>query len=97
MGGGLAATEMERTPGTGRRRGRVVLMGACSVADAYGELRHWHATSGTCLSTLHEAGNQILAVAFRADGQLFASAGLDCAVRVYSEASRRLLHTLTQG
>lgn len=66
-------------------------------ADAHGDLRHWHATSGACLSSLHEEGNQVLSVAYRADGQLFASAGLDCAVRVYSETSRTLLHTLTQG
>ena len=49
------------------------------------------------MSSLHEAGNQVLSVAYRADGQLFASAGLDCAVRVYSEVTRTLLHTLAHG
>ena len=52
------------------------------VTDADGVAKHWHITSGKCLHTVEAAeDNQLFAVDYRADGDLFATAGSDKEVR----------------
>ncbi len=47
------------------------------TGGADGFVRHWHATSGKLLSTIEEAGNQVLAVDYREDAAFFVTAGKD--------------------
>ncbi|GKT16898.1 WD domain G-beta repeat, partial [Aduncisulcus paluster] len=81
-----------RKPVSGTRGQNILLIGTSS-----GFVQHWHVTSGKCLHTLKETGNEINAVCFSDDSSKFATAGRDMAVRVYDEATRRLTHTLTEG
>eukprot|EP00824_Muranothrix_gubernata_P008875 TRINITY_DN21442_c0_g1_i1.p1 TRINITY_DN21442_c0_g1~~TRINITY_DN21442_c0_g1_i1.p1 ORF type:complete len:348 (-),score=56.91 TRINITY_DN21442_c0_g1_i1:85-1128(-) len=65
--------------------------------NASGQLQHWHVTSGKCLHTTFEEGNQVYAIDYTADGATFMSAGKDKMVRVYDETTKELLRTLTAG
>lgn len=58
---------------------------------------HVHVGTRKVLATLHEAGNKINALDVQAGGKLFATAGTDCAVRVYDEATGAKTHTLDHG
>jgi COMPASS component SWD3 len=58
--------------------------------NANGALQHWHTTSGKLLHTIYDELNQLLCVDYKPDGTLFATAGSDCCVRVYDEATRKL-------
>jgi WD40 repeat protein len=65
---------------------------------ADGHMRYWHATSGKFLGTpVVEDGNQIFAMDVNVDGTRVATAGMDCKVRVYDTASRRIISTLSSG
>lgn len=62
--------------------------------NAKGALQHWHTTSGKLLHTIHSDFNQILGVDYKPDGCQFAAAGSDTVVRVYDEATRKLVSEL---
>ncbi|GBG64759.1 hypothetical protein CBR_g46716 [Chara braunii] len=86
-------TAIRFRPSSGTELTRNVLI-SC---DAFGEIRHWHATSGKCLNRIVEEGNQIYTIEYRTNGQHFATAGRDCTVRVYDETTRKLASKLVDG
>ena len=59
-----------------------------------GAVQHWHMTSGKCLHSLEDEGNQVYAMDYNAEGSKFVTAGKDTAVRVYDEATKSLLLTM---
>jgi WD40 repeat protein len=64
-------------------------------ANADGSVQHWHITSQKQLFRIHEDDNQVYALDYSPDGELFATAGRDCKVRIYEETTKTLLHELT--
>lgn len=62
-----------------------------------GEVIHWHPTSNQVLHTITEEKNQIYAVDFSCDALKFATAGMDCQVRVYDDVSKKKLSPMTEG
>ncbi|KAG2497066.1 hypothetical protein HYH03_005063 [Edaphochlamys debaryana] len=58
---------------------------------------HLHVGSRRVVHTAHEPGNKVNALAMRADGHMFASAGSDYVVRVYDEATVSPCRTLDHG
>ena len=62
-------------------------------SDASGIVCHWHVTTQTCISKIHET-RQTLAVAFAPDCSTFTTAGTDKRLLVYDEATRQLQATL---
>mmetsp|Transcript_35958 Transcript_35958/g.94070 ORF Transcript_35958/g.94070 Transcript_35958/m.94070 type:complete len:323 (+) Transcript_35958:36-1004(+) len=61
-----------------------------------GLVQHWHIKSGKCLHTIEDT-QQIFAIDYTSDGQLFATAGQSRAVKVYDEATKRVFATLVGG
>jgi WD40 repeat protein len=57
-----------------------VLVVTSIVQDAAGTVRHWHVTSGKCVHTINEEGNQVYAVDYSPDAEKFATAGKDVKV-----------------
>eukprot|EP00002_Diphylleia_rotans_P039847 TRINITY_DN9346_c0_g1_i1.p1 TRINITY_DN9346_c0_g1~~TRINITY_DN9346_c0_g1_i1.p1 ORF type:complete len:348 (+),score=62.37 TRINITY_DN9346_c0_g1_i1:52-1095(+) len=62
-----------------------------------GLICHWHATSGKCLHTIREEGNQVFCLDYRSDGEKFCSAGKDGIVRVYDESTKKVELSLSGG
>lgn len=67
------------------------------AVNADGSAQHWHITSGKCLHTIKEDGNQLYTVDYRSDGAQFATAGKDKTVRLYDEATKSLTASLSGG
>lgn len=67
------------------------------VGNADGTVSYWHMTSQKCIYTIEETDNQIYTLDYRNDGEQFATAGRDCKVRVYEEATKTLVRTLSSG
>lgn len=65
--------------------------------DADGSAQHWHVTSGKRLHTINDPENPLFCVDYRSDGAMFATAGKDRAVRVYDEATKSIVSTLSAG
>ena len=65
--------------------------------NANGSLQHWHTTSGKLLNTIYDEFNQLLGADYKPDGCIFASCGSDTIVRIYDEATRKLVSELTGG
>ena len=65
--------------------------------NANGSLQHWHTTSGKLLNTIYDEFNQLLGADYKPDGCMFASWGSDTVVRIYDEATRKLVSELTGG
>jgi len=80
----LPTTCIRWRPAAGSSKTRNVLL----AANSDGFIKHWHVTSKRCLHTITEANNQIFALDYASDGSRFASAGRDCTVRVYDEATK---------
>eukprot|EP00030_Apusomonadida_sp_AF-17_P000491 a174780_71.p1 GENE.a174780_71~~a174780_71.p1 ORF type:complete len:352 (-),score=125.04 a174780_71:36-1058(-) len=78
-----------RPEGEGARARNMLL-----VTSSDGYVRHWHASSQRCLHETQEAGNAIYAVDYRDDAEVFATAGGDCAIRIYDEATKEVRQTL---
>lgn len=64
------------------------------VTSSDGFVRHWHAPSQRCLHEMQEKGNQVYAVDYRDDAELFATAGGDSHIRIYDEATKEVRQTL---
>ena len=92
LNGGLPTTAMRFRP-LGASKTRNVLL----VANADGSVSHWHVTSGKCLHSTAEEGNQILCIDYNKDGSSFATAGKDHTVRVYDEATKSLIAKMEGG
>eukprot|EP01017_Pseudomicrothorax_dubius_P010530 TRINITY_DN13774_c0_g1_i5.p1 TRINITY_DN13774_c0_g1~~TRINITY_DN13774_c0_g1_i5.p1 ORF type:complete len:365 (-),score=62.76 TRINITY_DN13774_c0_g1_i5:167-1261(-) len=58
--------------------------------SADGNISYWHATTGKLIHRITEAGNQVLGIDFRSDGELLASGGKDYKVRVYDDDTKSL-------
>lgn len=67
------------------------------AANATGAVQHWHMTSGKCLHSSQDEGNQVYAVDYNQEGTKFVTAGKDTAVRVYDEATKTLVLTMKGG
>ena len=63
-----------------------------NTSDSSGHVRHWHITTGQCLSTLKE-DRETLAAAYSPDFQSFVTVGSDCKVHLYDESSLKLVCT----
>ncbi len=81
-----------RSPVAGSKTRNVLLSG-----NAEGIVQHWHVTSGKCLHTIKEEGNEIYAVEYMPDGTKFATAGKDQTIRIYDEATKTRVQELTDG
>ena len=81
---------MRFRPATASSRTRNILIAGCSD----GTLKHWHVTSQKCMHTITEQGNQVYAVDYTADASHFATAGRDCTVRLYDEATKTCVLSL---
>jgi COMPASS component SWD3 len=75
--------------------------------DSSGSVLHWHLSSGKCLHEIVEDAthpltqrqyrNQIFALEYSRDGELFCTAGKDYSLRIYEEATKSLVTTLSQN
>lgn len=62
--------------------------------QADGSIKHWHATSGKCLhNRVDDPENHLYALDYNSMGTQLATAGRDCKVRVYDEATKALAFT----
>lgn len=67
------------------------------ATTADGSIIHWHATSGKMLHTITLEDNQALSSDYSIDGSMFAIGCKDMTVRIYDEASKSLVASLSQG
>ncbi|CAM9669906.1 unnamed protein product [Choristocarpus tenellus] len=74
----LPITALRFRPSMMQSKTRNVLVSA----DAEGNIRHWHITSGKCLNTI-EADDQFYALDYRLDGNVFAATGKSHLVCVF--------------
>ncbi|CAD8179070.1 unnamed protein product [Paramecium octaurelia] len=58
-----------------------------------GSIMFWHAQTGKQLHRLVEKNNQILCMDLRLDGEVFATSGRDCKIRIYDEEKKEIIHT----
>lgn len=91
----LPTTQLRWRPHSQQSKTKSVLVSVNAEFD--GQILHWHIKSGKCLHTITERGNQIFCLDFFQDGSQFATAGRDRLVRVYDEATKRLVQTLQGG
>jgi WD40 repeat protein len=86
----LAKLNLYHSQPSGVSRTKNVLL----AANAAGAVQHWHMTSGKCLHTYEDAGNQVYAVDYSPDGSQFCTGGRDCAIRIYDEATKAETHCM---
>lgn len=91
----LPTTQVRWRPHTAQSKTKNVLISVNAESD--GQVLHWHIKSGKCLHTIAEPHNQIFCLDYFSDGSLFATAGKDRLVRVYDEATKRLVQSLSGG
>lgn len=81
--------------GSGKGESCTSALFLASYAD--GELVQWHATLCQKVWSVVEEGNAINCVTYSSKGDLFATAGTDLNVRVYSEAAKAVTRILRYG
>jgi len=81
-----------RPAGTSSKTKNVLL-----AANSDGTVKHWHITSSRCLHTITEENNQVYALDYDVDGSHFATAGRDCHIRIYDEATKTVVTTLASS
>jgi len=91
----LPTTQLCWRPHTAHSKTKSVLISVNAEHD--GQIHHWHVKSGKRLHTITERGNQIFCLDYFCDGSQFVTAGKDRFVRVYDEATKRLVQTLSGG
>lgn len=89
----LPTTSIRFRPITASTRTKNVFL----AANATGVIQHWHMTSGKCLHTSEDPGNEVYALDYNDDGSKFATAGKDTCIRVYEEATKTLLCKMQGG
>ena len=67
------------------------------TANTAGKLQHWHMTSGKCIFTQEDCGNQLYIADYDNEGNRYLTAGKDCKVRIYDEATKSLIQTMQGG
>jgi len=95
VGGAMPTTQLRWRPHSTQSKTKSVLISVNAELD--GQILHWHIKSGKCLHTITERGNQLFCLDYFNDGSQFATAGRDRLVRVYDEATKRLVQTLQGG
>lgn len=65
------------------------------AANAAGTVQHWHMTSGKCLHAFEDNENQVYALDYNDEGTQFATAGKDTCIRLYDEATKTKILTLS--
>mmetsp|Transcript_23940 Transcript_23940/g.55260 ORF Transcript_23940/g.55260 Transcript_23940/m.55260 type:complete len:370 (-) Transcript_23940:156-1265(-) len=91
----LPTTQLRWRPHTAQSKTKSVLISVNAEID--GQILHWHIKSGKCLHTITERGNQLFCLDYFSDGSQFATAGKDRLIRVYDEATKRLVQSLSGG
>lgn len=91
----LPTTQLRWRPHSAQSKTKSVLISVNCEFD--GQISHWHIKSGKCLHTITESGNQIFCLDYFHDGSQFVTAGKDRIVRVYDEATKRLVQSLEGG
>jgi len=91
----LPTTQLRWRPHSAQSKTKSVLISVNAEFD--GQILHWHIKSGKCLHTITEKGNQLFCLDYFADGSQFATAGRDRIVRIYDEATKRLVQSLQGG
>jgi WD40 repeat protein len=89
----LPTTAIRFRPVTATTRTKNVFI----ASNATGAVQHWHMTSGKCLHSLEDEGNQVYALDYNIEGSKFVTAGKDTAIRLYDEATKSLLLTMKGG
>lgn len=92
---GLPTTQLRWRPHSAQSKTKSVLISVNAESD--GQVLHWHIKSGKCLHTITEKENQLYCLDYFQDGSQFATAGRDRLVRVYDEATKRLVQSLQGG
>merc|ERR1740138_643086 len=95
VAGPLPTTQLRWRPHSAQSKTKSVLISVNAEFD--GQILHWHIKSGKCLHTITEKGNSLFCLDYFHDGSQFATAGRDRLVRVYDEATKRLVQTLQGG
>jgi len=95
LAGQLPTTQLRWRPHSAQSKTKTVLISVNAEFD--GQILHWHIKSGKCLHTITERGNQLFCLDYFYDGSQFATAGRDRLVRIYDEATKRLVQTLQGG
>lgn len=90
--GALPATAICFRPSNKQMRTKNILI----AANAVGHLQRWHVTSSKCLHAAEEP-NQINCLDYRPDGMTLATAGRDCIIRLYDEATKSLTTQMSGG
>lgn len=67
------------------------------AANATGLVQHWHMTSGKCLHSMEDEGNQVYALDYNEVGDTYCTAGKDTAIRVYDEATKTMTLKMQGG
>lgn len=91
----LPTTQLRWRPHSAQSKTKSVLISVNAEFD--GQILHWHIKSGKCLHTITEKGNQLFCLDYFNDGSQFATAGKDRLVRVYDEATKRMVQALQGG
>eukprot|EP00927_Polykrikos_kofoidii_P002643 TRINITY_DN11061_c0_g2_i1.p1 TRINITY_DN11061_c0_g2~~TRINITY_DN11061_c0_g2_i1.p1 ORF type:complete len:363 (+),score=67.92 TRINITY_DN11061_c0_g2_i1:146-1234(+) len=91
----LPTTQLRWRPHSAQSKTKSVLISVNAEED--GQILHWHIKSGKCLHTITERDNQLFCLDYFNDGSQFATAGRDRLVRVYDEATKRLVQALQGG
>ena len=89
----LPTTALRFRPVTATSRTKNVLV----AANAAGSVQHWHMTSGKCLHSMEDEGNQVYALDYSDSGEKFVTAGKDTVVRVYDEATKTVTSEMSGG
>jgi len=67
------------------------------AGNANGVVSQWHVMSKTNIFSIVEEDNQVYAVEYQPGGAAFATAGRDCTIRLYDEATKTLVTSLASG
>jgi COMPASS component SWD3 len=89
---GNAITALKFRPVTASSRTKNIFI----AANASGVIQ-WHMTSAKMLHSYEEDGNIVYTLDYNGEGNKFITAGRDLAVRVYDDASRSLLTTMSKS
>ena len=64
------------------------------LSDADGKVKHWHTSTSTCLSTVVEKDQQVLACSFNTSANKFVTAGSDTKLNIYDEKTKQVVCAL---
>eukprot|EP01006_Ploeotia_vitrea_P007897 TRINITY_DN18475_c0_g1_i1.p1 TRINITY_DN18475_c0_g1~~TRINITY_DN18475_c0_g1_i1.p1 ORF type:complete len:349 (-),score=-27.60 TRINITY_DN18475_c0_g1_i1:81-1127(-) len=67
------------------------------AANTAGLVQHWHLSSGKCIFSQSDSDNHVYCINYDNDGNKFITAGKDTNVRIYDEATKSLISTMTAG